>query len=148
MRTTNRWSGLSGNDEAHASAITECGTLGRVRLKLWIFAGASVVAVLVGLPGWTQCALVATTLMIPGAVAAQSGRNQVWMIFLSVVMTRGPKRQVPCHSEPLVRHRECRCKRAAPTRSAAGRETDPPPMGVTQGSCVVTRNVGPAGRVT
>ncbi|RKR90300.1 hypothetical protein BDK92_4670 [Micromonospora pisi] len=82
MRTTNGWSGTSGNDPARPPEATEFETLGRVRLKLWFFAAASVVAVLVGLPGWTQCALVATTLLIPIAVAVHSGWSQALLVVL------------------------------------------------------------------
>ncbi|MEV4712666.1 hypothetical protein [Micromonospora sp. NPDC049374] len=54
---------------------TDLVPLSRVRRKLAVFSGLSLVALAVGLPGWSVAALVLTSLAIPVAVGMAGGGN-------------------------------------------------------------------------
>ncbi|MEV4754878.1 hypothetical protein AB0J86_07170 [Micromonospora sp. NPDC049559] len=74
-----------GADVRRASA----GEIGAIRGKLYAFAAATVVAALVGLPGWTRLALAATTIAIPLAVAVHAGLPGLRLLL------RPPFRSIP-----------------------------------------------------
>ena len=73
---------------AHPEQLAELNALRTARIKLGVFAALTLVAVLVDLPIWSQLALLATTMMIPLAVALQADPRLVRFLLPAAATTR------------------------------------------------------------